>query len=217
MTMYLDWMFTGCSARTPFWQQTVLGLIPILGIRTITWYSRYSDIRPYGDPTRRNRFYLAPSESTVCDVISAQSLSRSTLQRPQLSFKIRATFKQGSIILLCIYWAGKFTTFFCRGLFHFESGSWTFINKDLAVRNTSYTDNWPLFSKQPLFAVSGSSPQVLHMLKIAVIMTIRTYALYGGSKRLLTWMSIILITLAIAVSVRLRSSCRILHSCTDRF
>jgi len=32
-------------------------------------------------------------------------------------------------------------------------------------------------------------------------MTIRTYALYGGSKRLLTWMSIILITLAIAVSV----------------
>jgi hypothetical protein len=44
----------------------------------------------------------------------------------------------------------------------------------------------------------------LHILKIAVIMTIRTYALYGGSKRLLACLTIIMIALAIAVSVRLR-------------
>ncbi|KAG1811827.1 uncharacterized protein BJ212DRAFT_1373399 [Suillus subaureus] len=36
---------------------------------------------------------------------------------------------------------------------------------------------------------------------VCFIMTIRTYALYGGSKRLLTWMTITMITLAIIVSV----------------
>ncbi|KAG2340800.1 hypothetical protein BDR05DRAFT_491097 [Suillus weaverae] len=42
---------------------------------------------------------------------------------------------------------------------------------------------------------------VLQAVVVCLIMTIRTYALYGGSKRLLTWMTIIMITLAIAVSV----------------
>lgn len=42
---------------------------------------------------------------------------------------------------------------------------------------------------------------VLQAVVVCLIMTIRTYALYGGSKRLLTWMTIIMIALAIAVSV----------------
>ncbi|KAG1871477.1 hypothetical protein F4604DRAFT_814988 [Suillus subluteus] len=42
---------------------------------------------------------------------------------------------------------------------------------------------------------------VFQAVVVCLIMTIRTYALYGGSKRLLTWMAIIMITLSIAVSV----------------
>jgi hypothetical protein len=49
----------------------------------------------------------------------------------------------------------------------------------------------------------------LHVLKIAVILTIRTYALYGGSKRLLICLIIIIIGLAISASVRFRSSRRL--------
>ncbi|KAG1871472.1 hypothetical protein F4604DRAFT_1769893, partial [Suillus subluteus] len=42
---------------------------------------------------------------------------------------------------------------------------------------------------------------VFQAIIVCLIMTIRTYALYGGSKRLLTLMTIIMITLAITVSV----------------
>ncbi|KAG1799633.1 hypothetical protein EV424DRAFT_1545924 [Suillus variegatus] len=55
------------------------------------------------------------------------------------------------------------------------------LNKDLAVRNMRYTDNWPFSSKQRSFVVN--------------IMVIRTYALYGCSKRLLAWMVIVTIAL----------------------
>ncbi|KAG1871471.1 hypothetical protein F4604DRAFT_1769871 [Suillus subluteus] len=42
---------------------------------------------------------------------------------------------------------------------------------------------------------------IVQAVIVCLIMTIRTYALYGGSKRLLTCMTIIMIALAIAVSV----------------
>ncbi|KAG1722774.1 hypothetical protein EDB19DRAFT_1834882 [Suillus lakei] len=42
---------------------------------------------------------------------------------------------------------------------------------------------------------------VFQAVIVCLIMTIRTYALYGGSKRLLVWMTIIMIALAVAASV----------------
>ncbi|KAG1741298.1 hypothetical protein EDB19DRAFT_2038796, partial [Suillus lakei] len=42
---------------------------------------------------------------------------------------------------------------------------------------------------------------VLQAVIVCLIMTIRTYALYGGSRRLLAWMTIIMIALAVAASV----------------
>jgi hypothetical protein len=67
-----------------------------------------------------------------------------------------------------------------------------------------YTDNWPFSSKQRLFVVSRGLLREDHILKILVIMTIRTYALYSCSKRLLAWMGIPMVALAALACVRFR-------------
>lgn len=141
-----DWIFTGCSTCTPFWRETVLDLI-FLCIRMITRYSRYPDIRPYGDPTGRNQFYLASSENPVSDVIPAQSLYRSARQYLQLNRGFSAyDFRWGSVISLCVYWTGMLTTYvevwFALVLEHV-----VLLSKSLAVGIIRYTGNW-LFSSR---------------------------------------------------------------------
>ncbi|KAG2353096.1 hypothetical protein BDR07DRAFT_1434544 [Suillus spraguei] len=64
---------------------------------------------------------MVSSESTICNVISVQSLSRSVRQYLWLSDRFLAYFRTGSIISLCIYLVTDgLTIYFYRG-FNFNS------------------------------------------------------------------------------------------------
>src|SRR5258708_5621251 len=77
-----------------------------------------------------------------------------------------------------------------------------FAQQDLAVRNIRYSDNSPWSFKKSSFVVSRRLLREIHTLRFSVILTLRTYALYGRNKHLLTWMIIIGLAFGGGASVR---------------
>jgi hypothetical protein len=108
--------------RTLFSWQAVLGHFIFGTLRMMTRYCRYPGVWPYGDLHRRNYFHLVSSESTVCNVISAQSIRRLVRQYICLvdKFPGPTCFRRGSVVSLHTYLTDRLTTYFRRG-FNFRS------------------------------------------------------------------------------------------------
>lgn len=195
----------GCICTLFSWQTVWGHFISGFERRAMTKCSRYLGIRLYDDPPRRSHFHLASSEGTICKAISRQSLYRSARQHICLMHRFPTHVRWGSMISLCMYPTCRLTELISTEVSLLIVVNSSFCSTEgSAVRSTRYADNCSFFPKDSSFAVSWMFILLreVHVLKFnGVVLTIRIYALYGFSKRLLTWMIIVGFALAVGACV----------------
>ncbi|KAG2358855.1 hypothetical protein BDR07DRAFT_250483 [Suillus spraguei] len=144
----------------------LFGTLPLRLCFTLKWtilmkHSRLLGLFIFVALRIRNHFHMVSSESTICNVISVQSLSRSVRQYLWLSDRFLAYFRTEVLTLILEYLLFCSTEPSC-----------------------------------PKYLLSRELLVFCQQILVCFILTLRTYALYSRSKRLLICMITVIIVLA---------------------